>query len=350
MSLLINFWNLFLSSAPWLLLGFTIAGLIKTLIPEGWLNRHLGQAGWWSTVKAAFIGAPLPLCSCGVVPVALGLRKAGASKNATVSFLVATPETGVDSVSVTYALLGPFMAVVRPIAAITSGIVAGLLVGAAEHSGHPASTEKSSSCCHKKTEPENVELSCCSKENKPASTLWQKLRIGLKFSYVDMLQDITPWLLLGLAFAAVVETWVPASFLAQWGDGFWVFVVMALIGVPMYICATASTPIAAGLLLSGLSPGAVLVFMMAGPATNIGTLAIITRELGARAVIAYLTGVIAVSFVFGYLTNFIVRQWNIDIVAQAGVFHNHEYTVWTTLMGVVLALLMLNSLLKTKAS
>ncbi|NRB40290.1 MAG: SO_0444 family Cu/Zn efflux transporter [Pseudomonadales bacterium] len=350
MNLLINFWHLFLASAPWLLLGFTIAGLIKTLIPEGWLNRHLGQTGWWSTVQAAFIGAPMPLCSCGVVPVALGLRQAGASKNATVAFLVATPETGGDSVFVTYALLGPFMAVVRPIAAITSGIVAGLLVGAADHSGDPASTQISSSCCDKKPEPEKEQSSCCSKENKPQSALLQKLLAGLTFSYVDMLRDITPWLLLGLAFAAAVETWVPASFLAQWGDGFWVFVVMALIGVPMYICATASTPIAAGLLLSGLSPGAVLVFMMAGPATNIGTLAIITRELGTRAVIAYLTGVIAVSFVFGYLTNFIVQYWDIDIVAQAGVFHGPQYTAWTTSMAVILALLMINSFIKRKVS
>ena len=129
MDLLNNFWHLFLLSAPWLMLGLFIAGLLNVYLPANFLNRHLGKEGLWTTVKAAFIGAPMPLCSCGVIPAAIGLRRAGASKSATTAFLVSTPETGVDSVSVSYVLLGPFMAVIRPIAAVCSAIVAGVLVG-----------------------------------------------------------------------------------------------------------------------------------------------------------------------------------------------------------------------------
>lgn len=357
-----NFWNLMLASAPWLILGFTIAGIIKTLIPQDFLTKHLGGKGFGTTVKASLIGAPLPLCSCGVVPVALGLRKSGASKNSTVSFLVATPETGVDSVSVTYALLGPFMAIVRPIAAVTSGIVAGLLVGKSEQLEAKGDISKVTSCCASKAKIEEVkakeptestccaskkvekETACCASKSVPATpSHMTKLIDGIKFSYVDLLRDITPWLLIGLVFAAAIETWVPNEFLAQWGDGFAAFVVMALIGVPMYICATASTPIAASLLLSGISPGAVLVFMMAGPATNIGTVGIIKKELGKRAVAAYLSGVILVSFAFGYLVNFITDVWSFDSLATASHIHNDEYGLITQGLTVLLVAMMINA-------
>ncbi|RCU49611.1 permease [Corallincola holothuriorum] len=312
--------DIFIESAPWLLLGFFVAGLIKSFVPADFMSRHLGGRGIWATVKAAVIGAPLPLCSCGVVPAALGLRRSGASKNSTVSFLVATPETGVDSIAVTYALLGPVMAIVRPIAAIFSGILSGVLVGKAEASdgslAASADAEKAtSSCCSSQ--------GSCSSE-KPRATekvsVYQRLVAGVGFSFHDMLKDIAFWLLIGLAFAAAVQTWVPASFLAQWGSGFLAFVVMALIGVPMYICATASTPIAAGLLLAGVSPGAVLVFMMVGPATNLGTLAIVGKELGKRALVAYLGGVVIASFMFGYLLNIVVVAQGWDIAGKA---HEH---------------------------
>lgn len=334
MELIQNFIDLFVESAPWLLLGFVVAGLIKGLVPADFLSRHLGGRGAWTTIKAAFIGAPLPLCSCGVVPAALGLRKSGASKNATVSFLVATPETGVDSVTVTYALLGPVMAIVRPIAAVTSGIVSGLLVGRADTA--QAATEA------------NVASSCCA--SKPQATVSESvsktLYDGLHFVFVDMIRDIAAWLLLGILFAAAVQTWVPPSVLAEWGSGWLAFVVMVLIGVPMYICATASTPIAAGLLMVGVSPGAVLVFMMAGPATNIGTLAIIGRELGKRSLIAYLSGVILTSFAFGYMLNVLADDFGVNFLT--GVMANHEmgYEWWAYGSAILLALVIVNVYVK----
>lgn len=300
------FWHnllaLFIESSFWLMLGFFIAGLIKAVIPSRWLEQQLGRSGWRSTVKAAFLGAPLPLCSCGVVPAALGLKKAGASNSSTISFLVATPETGVDSISVTYALMGPIMAIVRPISAIISGITAGMLVGQ-----------------HQKNQ-DNISVSSCCSKNKQATanlSLGQRLIEGMRFTYFDMLKDIALWLLIGLAFAAAVKTYVPASTLAEWGSSWLAFLAMTLVGIPMYICATASTPMAAGFLLSGVSPGAVLVFMLAGPATNIGTLGIITKELGKRAIIAYLGGIILSSYILGMGLNWACDYFELSISSQA---------------------------------
>lgn len=299
------------------MLGLFIAGMMRAFLPSDLLAKHLGKPGFMSVVKAALIGAPLPLCSCGVIPAAVGLRRGGASKAATTSFLISTPETGIDSISVSYAMLGPFMAIVRPIAAIFSAITAGLLVGRDDES-KPA---KKKACCYEKEEPE-VEVSCCSVEPAPSSrALLDKLKSGLRFTCIDLVKDITIWLIIGLVFAALVKTYVSNEFLAQWGDGFLSFVVMALIGVPMYICATASTPIAAGLLFSGVSPGAVLVFMLVGPATNLATMGLVKAELGTRALVAYLCGVIGVGFIFGYLTNFLAERLQMDFAAQVEHVH-----------------------------
>jgi len=350
-ALIDNFWQLFVISAPWLLLGLFIAGLIKVYLPQNFLIKHLGKEGFVSTVKAALIGAPMPLCSCGVIPASLGLRRAGASKSATTAFLVSTPETGVDSISVSYVLLGPFMAVIRPIAAITSAIVAGLLVGrdkddSPEKNGHKHDVKET--CCSKK-EPE-IEISCCSKkepELKPKAEICcseekhqtphnhndsidqssSRIFEALHFSCTKLLQDTAKWLLIGLFFAALIQTFVPNDFFTQWGTGILAMVVVVLISIPMYICATASTPIAAGLLLSGVSPGAVLVFMLAGPATNIATLGVVINELGKRAVVAYLTGVIGVAIIFGLLTDFLVETYGIEVAPMLAE-ENHVLPHW----------------------
>ncbi|MDE0747953.1 MAG: SO_0444 family Cu/Zn efflux transporter, partial [Porticoccaceae bacterium] len=250
MAFIHHFIALFVESAPWLLMGFTVAGIMKVFIPSELLAKHLGEPGLMATVKAALLGAPLPLCSCGVIPAALGLRRSGASKAATTSFLISTPETGVDSVTVSYAMLGPFMAVIRPIAAISTAITAGLLVG--KDTDEPISTAPIKSCCA---------VNSPTDANQQES-LQSRLKASFQFTFVDLIRDISLWLLIGLGMAALVKAYIPTEFLAQWGDGFMAFVVMALIGVPMYICALASTPIAAGLLFSGVSPGATLVFML----------------------------------------------------------------------------------------
>jgi len=344
MSFTQHFIGLFIESAPWLLMGFSVAGLMKAFVPSQVLAKHLGEPGLLATIKAALLGAPLPLCSCGVIPAALGLRRSGASKAATTSFLISTPETGVDSVTVSYAMMGPFMAIIRPIAAISTAITAGLLVGPDKNDYAPESSEPVQSCCASKTaetepEPASAE-SCCSKvseEDSAAHSIGNRLRDSMKFTFVDLIRDISLWLMIGLGIAAMVKTYVPTEFLTQWGNGFMAFVVMALIGVPMYICALASTPIAAGLLFSGVSPGATLVFMLVGPATNIATIGLVRNELGNRALAAYLGSVIGVGFAFGYLTNYLAAQWNIDFLAQTQTTHAMINTPIATAAALILA-------------
>jgi len=382
MQLINNFWDLFVLSAPWLMLGLLIAGIINVYLPKEFLTKHLGSDGLYTTIKAAVIGAPMPLCSCGVIPAALGLRRSGASKSATTAFLVSTPETGVDSISVSYVLLGPFMAIIRPIAAITSAIVAGVLVGrdkeddtanvptSAESKNKsieasccdskPVKADQQSSCCatdsevkqNSSVDKQKEQTSCCSKPTVEITTpsyasvkseaevedsccgtkttkaleqqeasFFAKLKQAIAFSCTKLLSDTAIWLLIGLGFAAIVQTYVPLSFFSQWGSGILAMVVVILISIPMYVCATASTPIAAGLLLSGVSPGAVLVFMLAGPATNIATLGVVASELGKRAVVSYLTGVIGVAIIFGFITDFLVEHYNIEVAPMLGEHH-----------------------------
>jgi len=352
MMLLNNFVELFVESAPWLMLGLLVAGMMKAFVPEDLLAKHLGKPGLGSTVKAALLGAPLPLCSCGVIPAAVGLRRSGASKAATTSFLISTPETGVDSISISYALLGPFMAIIRPIAAITSAITAGILVGRDDEEPPKQDEAHAESCCASKKPV--VEDSCCStaKDGEYAGNAGvvarpdrlNKIKAGLRFTFIDLVKDIALWLVIGIGFAAVIKTFVPNEFLTQWGDGLLAFIVMAVIGVPMYICATASTPIAAGLLFSGVSPGAVLVFMLVGPATNIATVGLVKRELGNRALAAYLGSVVGVGFAFGYLTNYVAKAWNMDFVAQAQHAHEMLNTPLAYGSSILLAALMMYSL------
>ncbi|SBS37507.1 putative permease [Marinomonas spartinae] len=326
-----HFYVLFLESAPWLLIGLVLAGMLKMFVSMSWMTTQLGGHDLKTTIKAALFGAPLPLCSCGVIPAAVGLRRAGASKAATTSFLVSTPETGVDSISVSYVLLGPFMAIVRPIAAVCSAIIAGVLVGKDEGEVKDRQTlsipktccagqkqEVNTNGCSSKTQATS---SCCGQGHdgkQEPSSIVGKIRSGLVYSATELLDDTALWLLIGLGFAALVQAYLPDGFLAQWGNGLLAMLVMVIVSIPMYICATASTPIAAGLLLAGVSPGAVLVFMMAGPATNIATLGVVSKELGKRALMGYLTGVLGGALFFGYLVDLAVTQFNIQVMPQLG--------------------------------
>jgi len=349
-----HFITLFLESAPWLLLGFVLAGMLKVFVPMSWMNKQLGGHGLKATIKAAIFGAPLPLCSCGVIPAAVGLRRAGASKAATTSFLVSTPETGIDSITVSYVLLGPFMAIVRPIAAISSAIVAGLLVGKDEDKEQVTEPQIQKTTCCSSTQA--AEASCCSSTKSTESdccgsvqtttNIVGKARSGLVYATTELLDDTALWLLTGLGFAALVQTYIPDGFLASWGDGLLAMLVMVIISIPMYICATASTPIAAGLLLAGVAPGAVLVFMMAGPATNIATLGVVVKELGKKALLSYLTGVLGGALFFGFLVDFLVAKFHISVIPQIGP----ELSLlpnWITLStGIILALLIVISITK----
>jgi uncharacterized protein len=327
-ALLTNFLALSAEASPWLLLGLLIAGLMKSWVPTKILSRHLGE-GKLAIVKAAIIGAPLPLCSCGVIPVATELRRSGASASATSSFLVATPETGVDSVSVSYALLGPVFAIYRPITAIISAIITGLLVSTIKKekiSLPKESKDEMKSCCASKNEPkpEEVKTSCCNSKNttKKSDTFISKTTSGFHYAATKLIDDIIIWLLVGLIFATLIKTFLPESFLLSYGSGLGAMLVMIAISIPMYICATASTPVAAGFILAGISPGTALVFMMAGPATNISTLGVIKNEMGSGVLIRYLLGISLSAIGFGLLLDYGLTFFNVNIAQQ--MQHSHE--------------------------
>ena len=350
-----NIYILALDASFWLVLGLLIGGIFKTLIPTAFLQKHLSKEGFGSIFKAAILGAPLPLCSCGVIPAAMGLREAGASKSATTSFLVSTPETGVDSVLITYAMMGPFMAIVRPVVALSSAITAGTLVyffdADYEEDKPQKEIESQTSCCPSKQAPKPIESSCCDsvKEQSCSSeakidsccdvmndnqSVKSKIWSGIKYAFTDLLDDIIFWLVVGLVFAALVQTFVSHEFLLEYGTGWTGMLVMLVVGIPMYVCATASTPLAAGFLLAGISPGAVIVFLLAGPATNMATLGIISQRLGKRTMLLYLTGIMSIALISGFVVNWLVSLWNLDINQHLSMNHSHlpEWIQWVSLI------------------
>lgn len=345
-SLFFSFISLFAQSAPWLMLGFTVAGLIKALIPGQFLSKHLGGNKLSAVLKAALIGAPMPLCSCAVIPAAISLRRSGASQASTTAFLIATPETGVDSISITYAFMGPFMAIVRPVAAIASAITAGVVMYKLEATNTaPAVNEEPASCCHcdsntKNANSKSADSTDCAKQT--ASSLTANIAAGLRFSLLDLSKDIAIWLLIGLLLAALIQTYVPLEWISRWGNSWLAFVVMTAIGIPMYICATASTPIAAALLFSGVSPGAVLVFMLVGPATNFATISLVKAELGNKALAVYLGSIIGVSYLFGWFIN----QFSVfyQLGSELELSHTHDYSLIGIVSQLLLGLLLLRGI------
>ncbi len=317
-----NTLDLSLEAAPWLLLGLVLAGAIRALIPQALMQRWLGGSGLWPVTKAALVGAPIPICSCGVVPAAISLRKSGASTGSTLSFLIATPETGVDSVALTYALMGPFMAVVRPVASVLSAIGVGATSALAER--RDASPREqlpaiSACCCQTKER--------CADDPDGPKHPGETLASGLRYAFSDLYDEIVPWLALGLLAAGIVLTFVSPDMLGEMGSGLPAKIVMFLVGIPMYICASASTPLAASLLLAGVSPGTVLVFLLAGPATNLGTIGIIRREFGNRVLTSYLVGLAAFTIIAGSITDLLASGFAIDIAAQLQE-GQHLFPVW----------------------
>lgn len=320
--LLENIWAVYLDTAFWLLIGLLAAGFIKSYISEETMRRWVGGRGIGAVSRAALFGAPLPLCSCGVLPAAIGLHRSGASKEATISFLISTPETSVDSVAVTYALMGPVMAVYRPIAALVSAMVTGLMT--AFVNGDPieskdVKTEEASSCCH--AEPVEEKPSCCSSKEAVVEQKPSRFFQSLRYAGSELLDDISTWMAIGIVIAGIMLTFIPPGWLAQWGQGLAAMLIMLVVGIPMYICAVASTPVAAGLLLSGVSPGAVLVFLLVGPATNIASFALIRKELGMKVTVVYLLGISVVSVGMGLLLEVLLESANWQIDARLGDAH-----------------------------
>ena len=268
--------------SPYLLLGFLIAGILHVYVPAGFYRRYLSRDNKWAFLWAALLGIPLPLCSCGVIPTAIGLRRENASRGAVASFLIATPQTGIDSILATFSLLGLGFAVVRPVAALVTGVCGGLLVNALGG------------------EEETVSAPAADGKAESGS---RPLRV-LKYAFLDMLQDIGGRLVIGLVLAAVIQVAVPDDFFLRFGtEPLLQMLVILAVAVPMYICSTGSIPVAAALMLKGLSPGAALVMLMAGPAVNLASILVVRKALGARFTAIYLGTIVCFSVLFGLLVN-----------------------------------------------
>ncbi|MDQ7007228.1 MAG: SO_0444 family Cu/Zn efflux transporter [Acidobacteriota bacterium] len=297
-TVLVETWASLAEMAPYLMLGFLVAGLLSVFVPPEVVERHLGGRGLWAIIKASLFGIPLPLCSCGVIPVGVSLRRHGASRGATTSFLISTPQTGVDSILVTYSLLGPLLAVVRPIAALVSGLLGGTAVSLLERedrTGVEAPDDEAPSCSD----------DCCSDEAASRGRLYRALRYG----FVTLPEDIAQALIIGLLLAGVIAAVVPNDFFMNYlGTGLGAMLAMMVIGVPLYVCATGSVPIAAALLLKGISPGAALVFLMTGPATNAATISTIWKVLGRKTALVYLASVCLTALGTGALLDLMVSK------------------------------------------
>jgi uncharacterized membrane protein YraQ (UPF0718 family)/copper chaperone CopZ len=313
-------WSVLAEMAPYLLLGFFFAGVLSALISAEWVERHLGGSGLGQVFKASLFGVPLPLCSCGVLPVAASLRRQGASRGATTSFLLSTPQTGVDSIAVTYALLGPFIAVLRPLAALVTGVVGGSLVQAfGERNGAaPADSEIASGCAMD---------GCCEDEVAHRHSFGDAMRYG----FVTLPRDIGRALLVGVLLSGLISALIaPDALRAYLGGGLLPILAAMAIGVPLYVCATASTPIALSLIVAGLSPGAALAFLISGPATNSAALTTLWKVLGRRTTVIYLAtvafGAIGVGLlVDGFVASGVVPvSALIDTAGAAATGHEHH--------------------------
>ena len=318
-----EFWSLCIETAPYLLLGMFFSGLIYIFIDSKFILKHIGSKSLSSILKSTLMGIPIPLCSCGVIPVASTIRNSGASKGSTVSFLISTPQTGIDSIFMTYGMMGPVFAIFRPFAAFISGIISGIVVNRFDDESH------------------NHVSNSYSKQEKV--NLIERLKIGFNYGFVVLPSDILVPLLQGLSVAALISIFIPPDFIATYfsDSKYLVFILMLFISLPIYVCATASVPIAVALMAKGVSAGAVFVFLMAGPATNASSIAVVKKILGKKVMFLYLFLVATISVFFGIIFDLYLRaELPISLHHHS---HDHGQNYFSTILAVSFILLMINA-------
>jgi uncharacterized membrane protein YraQ (UPF0718 family) len=310
--------------APYILFGLLFAGILHELVPDNLIIKHLGKESMGSVIKATLFGIPLPVCSCGVIPLATSIKKSGASKGSVLSFLISTPITGVDSILATYGMFGGVFTLYRVVTSMIIAMFAGIFtnlsvkedriekprfsaVGTAEKVDTPnrsfaaAPTKKSNGCSSG---------SCADSKSKTEGFSITK---ALKYAFVTLLGDIAKPLFWGLVIGALISVAIPQNLSDILVEYSWLsYLIVIAIAVPMYVCATASLPIAAALMLSGVSAGAAFVFLSAGPATNTVTIGVVKKMLGARSLYIYLGTIVAGSIIFGLGLDYIFNIANID--------------------------------------
>lgn len=309
-------WDLLHDASVYILFGLVVGGLLRMFLAPSSVARHLGTGRYKPVFKAALLGIPLPLCSCGVLPTAASLRKQGANRGATTAFLISTPESGVDSIAITYALLDPILTLARPISAFASAFGAGV----AQNLLHPREEAAPilpdlscpvDGCCNG--------LDCPPSQHRAHHGVLERLRRGLAYAFSDLWGDLAGWFWVGMTLAGVITVLVPDDFMATYlGGGLGAMVAMLVVGIPLYICATASTPVAAALILKGVSPGAALVFLLVGPATNVTSLTVLIKVLGKRGTAVYLASIAVFAVIAGLVVDAIYLSLGIRAAAVVG--------------------------------
>lgn len=350
--------------SPYLLLGFLLAGLMHAFIPGRYYTRFLSKPTLGSVINAAIFGIPLPLCSCGVIPTAMSLRKEGASRGAVTSFLIATPQTGIDSIIATFSLMGVPFAVIRPIAALITAVLGGWMVNTfvslRDRRAHREMAEgtivkteetetctchchchenKAESCCpegdsdghhhhsgehhhhsshhHHSHHHHSSSTSCHCHDRKIPNTIGGKIVEALRYAFLDMMSDIGKWLVIGLVVAGLITIYVPDEVFTIFKDNTMASMILVLIiSIPMYLCATGSIPIAVVLMLKGLTPGAALVLLMAGPACNMASILVIRKGLGFRTLVIYILSIVIGAVFFGCLIDWLQYSGMIDFTSR----------------------------------
>lgn len=335
-------WTYLLVSAPYLLFGLLISGVIHQFVPMSFVKKWLGSKSAASVFKAAAVGVPLPLCSCSVIPTAVTLRKSGASNGATSAFLISTPESGVDSISITYALMDLPMTIIRPVAAFFSAFCAGLL----NHFFNDFEIDSAQSSELK---------SCCGSAKKvsekpiPVSKPLERVKGIFFYGFGKLCDDIAVWLTIGILLGALIDFVVPDNFFASMGM-IQNRAMILLIGIPLYICASASTPIAVSLILKGLSPGSALLLLLVGPATNISNIAVLQKYIGKKGVVINIFSIAFIALVFSFIVDWMYGNFFTLKLSEHLHNHNHSGSILEILSAIVLVALLLKGIYKDKVA
>lgn len=341
-----QFIDLVTEMSPYLLLGFLLAGLMHAFIPGTIYSKYLAKPNMRSVVLAALFGIPLPLCSCGVLPTAMSLRREGASKGAAVSFLIATPQTGVDSVIATFSLMGLPFAIIRPIAALATAIFGGKMVNVIEGDEGAGKFDSTNEQAH----DDLCGDSCCGGHDKVPTSFVGKVIEAFRYAYIDMMESVGKWLVVGLVVAGLITIFVPDSYFEIFKDNSFTSMLLVLcISIPMYLCATGSIPIAVALMMKGLTPGAALVLLMAGPACSVASVLVVSKVLGRRTLIAYLGSIISGAVGFGLVTDYLLpRAWFMSHLVANDACCEEESSLFATSCTILLFLLLANAFIRRR--
>ena len=321
--------------SPYLLLGFLLAGVMHVFVPSSLYSRYLSAGNFRSVLYSALFGIPLPLCSCGTIPTAMSLYKEGASKGATVSFLIATPQTGVDSIIATYSLMGLPFAILRPVAALFTALLGGLMANKFADGKRLPQTSKAE---EKSLKDEFREI---------IGRGWGRNLWGvLKYAFFDMMQDIGRWLVIGLVVAGLITVFVPDTFFTTFQGNTLLSIALVLVfAIPMYLCATGSIPIAVALMLKGLSPGAALVLLMAGPASNAASMLVVGKVLGRKTMIIYLLSIIGGATLFALGIDYLLpSEWFTTPLKQLHLCCTEGSSAFNIGATIVMGLMLINAL------